>query len=206
MSLFSAVLGRRLEKNLRGLMVVSKFQLLHCLRMRFRWLPWQTLLRSDRKIVPRSSLIMPAFTSAGRSPKLLLFGGPSSDDDDGKGGDGSGGGGDRKFSAIHLMDYGKLRWPHPIKSLRNYIFAALIRMSFDQEFSLGSFLAGAEQVIWLSWMILRLYYDCLIDNIVNETLIVSFVINGVGDDRPFCHFHGVRVWFNVQIVSFSVTV
>jgi len=67
--------------------------------------------------------------------------------DQGSGGSGGSGDGERKSSSIKLMDHKKLRWPSPINVFRNYIFSALIQISFDQEFSMSGFLAGAEQVI-----------------------------------------------------------
>jgi len=51
---------------------------------------------------------------------------------------------------LKLMNYKKLRFPNPVNVCKNYLFAALIRISFDQEFSMKSFLAGAEQVILFS--------------------------------------------------------
>ena len=140
-SLVAAVLGRRFETSLRGLVALSKIQLQQSLRSRCHYLP---LLRPSRNVLPRTKPFTPTFSSAEVSEKLMLFSEQSHDHDSSSG---SSGGGQQKSGPLKLMDYKKLRWPNPINVLRNYIFAALIRISFDQEFSMSSFLAGAEQVI-----------------------------------------------------------
>ena len=140
-SLVAAVLGRRFETSLRGLVALSKIQLQQSLRSRCHYLPW---LRPSRNVLPRTKPFTPTFSSAEVSEKLMLFSEQSHDHDSSSG---SSGGGQQKSGPLKLMDYKKLRWPNPINVLRNYIFAALIRISFDQEFSMSSFLAGAEQVI-----------------------------------------------------------
>ena len=48
---------------------------------------------------------------------------------------------------LKLMNFRELIWPHPIKSLRNYIFSLLISSYFDQTFAIETFMNGAEQVI-----------------------------------------------------------
>lgn len=144
-SLVAAVLGRRFETSLHWLMMLSKIQLQQSLRFnvsRFRWLPYQPWLRSSG----RHTSMLPTAASVGRSQKLLLFTGDSPDNDTASG---SSGGGKRPLGPLKLMDYKQLRWPSPLKVLKNYIFAALIQISFDQEFSMSSFLAGAEQVMRL---------------------------------------------------------
>jgi len=148
-SLVGTVLGRRLNASLRVLVAVSKMQLRQAFRSRLCRLPW---LLTGRNGLPRSSSVMPTFalSSTRSSENLMLFSSEQSGDEDNKHGGSSGGGGERKFPSIKLMDYKKkLRWPNPINTLRNYIFSALIKISFDQEFSIHSFLAGAGQVICL---------------------------------------------------------
>ena len=138
-SLVAAFLGRRFERSLSGLVAVSKLQLQQALGSRFRCLPCQSWLRPSPSVLPHTTS-----TSAGGSEKLMLFSEQSRDQDSSSG---SSGGGERKSGPLKLMNYKKLRWPHPIKVLRNYFLATLIRISFDQEFSMNSFLTGAQQVI-----------------------------------------------------------
>jgi len=155
-SIVGAVLGRRLDASVRVLVAVSKLQLQQAIRSRLcRRLPW--LMAGRRNVLPQSSSVVPTFalSSARSSDNLLLFSEQSGDQDDRH--RGSSGGGERRSSSIMLMDYRKLRWPNPINVFRNYIFTALIRISFDQEFTMSSFLAGAEQVVWLLDYILTLW-------------------------------------------------
>ena len=162
-SLVSAVLGRRFETTVRGLMALSKLQLQQALKSRFPCLPW---LRTKpiHDVLTQSSSVVPTFTftsAGGSSDKLLLFNEQSRDH---YGSSGSSGGGDeRKSSSFKLMDYKKLRWPSPINAIRNYIFSALIQISFDQEFSMSSFLAGAEQVMqllnWIHYFVFNIGTD-----------------------------------------------
>jgi len=144
-SLVAAVLGRRFATSLRGLVAVSKMQFRKALGSRFRHMPYQPWLRYSRNILPQTTCVIPTFSAAGEPGKLLLFSEQSRDQDSSSGGSG---GGERKSSPFKLMDYKQLRWPSPIKVLRNYFFATLIRISFDREFSMDSFLFGAQQVIW----------------------------------------------------------
>ena len=141
-SLVAAALGRRLRVKLRGLVAVSKMQLQLALGSRFRCLPW---LRPSHNALPQTTSVMTTLESAGGPEKLMLFSEQSGDQDSTSGSSGSG---ERKSGPLKLMDYKKLRWPNPFKVFRNYIFAALIQISFDKEFSMNSFLAGAGQVIW----------------------------------------------------------
>ena len=148
-SLVAAVLGRRFETHFRWLVVVSQMQLQEARRMRFSWLPRQTWLRCSRNILPQNVPMIATSTSAGGSEKVMLFSENSPDEGSSSGGSG---GAERPPRQLRLMDYKKLRWPSPINTLKNYLFAALIQISFDKEFSMNSFLAGAEQVIWLLYL------------------------------------------------------
>jgi len=134
-SLVGALLGRRFETSLRGLVALSKIQLQQTLESGSR-----RLLRFGRNVLPQTTSIIPPLASAGESEKLMLFSERFPDQDSGSGG------GERKDQPLKLMDYNKLRWPSPVKSLRNYFFTALIQISFDKEFSMKNFLHGAEQV------------------------------------------------------------
>ena len=85
--------------------------------------------------------------SAGGPEKLMLFSEESPDKGSGGGGTG---GAERPPRPLKLMDCRKLRWPNPVNVLKNYLFTTLIQISYDKEFSMNSFLAGAEQVVWIS--------------------------------------------------------
>lgn len=146
-SVIAAVLRCRNELSLRRLVTASKMQL-QLLRLKICYLPF----RPSGTILPQITSALPAFPPAGGRERLTLFSEQSRDD--ASSGGSSGGGDDPKARPLKLMDYEKLRWPHPINTLRNYIFSTLIQISFDQDFSMKSFLAGAQQVIWLlpqSW-------------------------------------------------------
>ncbi|XP_050418744.1 m-AAA protease-interacting protein 1, mitochondrial [Patella vulgata] len=54
----------------------------------------------------------------------------------------------KQIKKAKLMDFGPdKKLPNIFKSLKNYWFGLLIRGYFDPEFSLGNFLAGAEQAV-----------------------------------------------------------
>jgi len=146
-SLVAAVLGRRFETSVRWLAIVSKMQLQQARKLRFSWLPYQPWLRSTVNILPQNAPMMATSACAVKSEELMLFSEKSPDEGSRSGGSG---GAERPPRPLRLMDYKKLRWPNPIKLLKNYLFAALIQISFDKEFSMNGFLAGAEQVIWVS--------------------------------------------------------
>jgi len=54
---------------------------------------------------------------------------------------------DGRRRPLKLMDFTEIRWPHPIKFFRNYVFSALIRGYYDHSFSIGNFMRGAEQAL-----------------------------------------------------------
>lgn len=167
-SLVAAVLGRQFESHLRWLVVVSKMHMQQARRIRFSWLPCQPWLRCSRDILPRNVPMIATSTSAGGSEKLMLFSENSPDDGSSSGGSG---GAERPPRPLRLMDYKKLRWPNPINSLKNYLFAALIQISFDKEFSMNSFLAGAEQAIAVvSDLVSRGHFDELEGLVTREAV------------------------------------
>ena len=44
------------------------------------------------------------------------------------------------------MKLKEIIWPHPIKTLKSYVIAIVIRHFFDETFSLSAFLAKTDQV------------------------------------------------------------
>jgi hypothetical protein len=85
----------------------------------------------------------------------------------------SGGGGDdgSRRRPLKLMDYQELMWPHPIKSIRNYVFAALIRGYYDSQFSMSSFLKGAEQAVaTVSGLISKGQFESLEGLVANDAI------------------------------------
>jgi len=145
-SLLAAVVGRRFETSVRWLVVLSKMQLQQARSLRFSWIPCQPWLRSSRDIVPRHTPLIASSASAAVSENLMLFNERPPDEDSSR--QGGSNGAERPRRPLRLMDYKQLRFPSPIKSLKNYLFTALIQTSFDREFSMNSFLAGAEQVVF----------------------------------------------------------
>ncbi|ESO05479.1 hypothetical protein HELRODRAFT_171110 [Helobdella robusta] len=55
--------------------------------------------------------------------------------------------GSRTVKDLQLMKFTQLIWPNIFKSIRNFFFSFLIRRFVDEEFTLSSFLCGAEQAV-----------------------------------------------------------